>query len=235
MDYIDQLNAFGAKSAGILSPGATALYVRLFLLNNAHNWAEYFPATLSMLQLATGTGSINTIRTWQKELEDKGFIICKRGGHKKPNLYNLPQLYVSKNDRYKCNVSMIDIKTDTNIDTYVDTKTDTKTDSIKDIDIDIERESKKKSAAHSKKAKPFSPPSLEEVCAYIQDKALQVDGKRFFDYYDANDWRDRDNKPVRSWKQKCITWDRHNDGSSYQRNQSAPVTESTRKIVMGGI
>ncbi len=121
MNYIEQMNAFSAQSAGILSPGATALYVRLFMLNNQHHWAEYFPATLALLQAVTMTGSINTIRAWQKELEDKGFIECKRGGHKKPNLYKLPKLYISNTDT----------KTDTKTDTNTDTNTDTKTDSIK--------------------------------------------------------------------------------------------------------
>jgi len=141
MNYIDQLNAFGAKSAGVLSPGATALYVRLFLLNNQHHWAEYFPASLSLLQALTKTGSINTIRTWQAELESLGFVECRKGGHKKPNLYKLHKLYVS----------MSDIKTDTKVDTKTDIKTDIKTDSIKEEEV---KEDKKKSVSHSKKTAP---------------------------------------------------------------------------------
>ena len=128
MDYMRQLNAFGMKSAGILSPGAVNLYVRLFLLNNQHNWAEYFPASYSLLKMLIGIESNNSINRWQQELIDKGFIEYKKGGGKgagkKPNLYKLIPLYDSQ----------------TGVQTGVVTgvKTGVKTGDIKDIDIDID-------------------------------------------------------------------------------------------------
>ena len=61
------------------------------------------------------------------------------------------------------------------------------------------------------KRKPFTPPTLEEVKAYISEKELAVDAQRFFDYYEAGKWHDGSGKPVKNWKQKCITWDKHTD------------------------
>jgi hypothetical protein len=211
MNYIEQFNAFTVKSAGILSPGATALYVRLFQLNNQHHWAEYFPASLSLLQAMTRTGSINTIRSWQEELESHGFIECRRGGHKKPNLYKLPKLYVSISDTY----------TDIKGDTYTDTKTDTKTDSIKNKKVNV---NKKKSTTYSKKK--FTPPTLEEVRAYIQEKNLHVDADYFFQYYSEGDWKDKAGNEVKSWKQKLITWNRRDGGGSQQQKPASTIVDT---------
>ena len=99
MNYIEQFNAFGVKSAGILSPNSVACYVRLFLLNNQRNWAEYFPASHSLLCAMTGIGSRNTIDSILKELQENGFIEVKKGGGRKPNLIKLVNLYCSKTEQ----------------------------------------------------------------------------------------------------------------------------------------
>lgn len=72
------------------------------------------------------------------------------------------------------------------------------------------------------KRKAFTPPLFEEVLAYVMDKGLNVDAKRFFDYYEAGDWHDAKGKPVKNWKQKCITWDKH--------QPSQPNKDSTKAI-----
>ena len=61
------------------------------------------------------------------------------------------------------------------------------------------------------KKKRFTPPTLEEVKAYIAERncAAVVDAKKFFDYLTAGGWHDSEGKPVRNWKQKLITWETH--------------------------
>ena len=61
------------------------------------------------------------------------------------------------------------------------------------------------------KSKSFTPPTLEDVKAYIaeRDCAAVVDAKKFFDYFEAGHWNDSEGKPVRNWKQKLITWETH--------------------------
>ncbi len=65
------------------------------------------------------------------------------------------------------------------------------------------------SAREGKKRQRFKPPTLEEVKAYISEKNLNVDAQRFFDYFEAGDWHDSKGNPVRNWKQKIITWAKH--------------------------
>lgn len=57
------------------------------------------------------------------------------------------------------------------------------------------------------KKKRFTPPSLDEVKAYATTRGRSDLSKSFFDYYDAGDWKDKDGKPVKNWKQKFISWE----------------------------
>lgn len=75
-----------------------------------------------------------------------------------------------------------------------------------------------------KPKKKFVPPSYEEVKAYIDEKRLNVDAQRFLDFYEAGDWHDGKGKAVKSWKQKCLTWDKHDTGSHSYKDQ--PKAES---------
>lgn len=63
----------------------------------------------------------------------------------------------------------------------------------------------------SKEKRPigFSPPSLEDINAYIKEKKLIIDGKAFFDYFTATNWTDSKGQQVKSWKGKILTWNNH--------------------------
>ena len=80
-----------------------------------------------------------------------------------------------------------------------------------------------------KPKKKFMPPSYEEVKAYIDEKRLNVDAHKFFDYYEAGDWHDGNGKAVKSWKQKCLTWDKHDTGGHSYAEQ--PKVESNHSEV----
>lgn len=58
-----------------------------------------------------------------------------------------------------------------------------------------------------RKSKPFVPPTLEEVRAYVDEKGYHFDPQSFFDYYTVSNWHFSNGKPVKSWKQCCVTWE----------------------------
>lgn len=62
------------------------------------------------------------------------------------------------------------------------------------------------------KRKPFTPPTIEEVRDYAKLRGSSVDVQKFYDYFQAGNWIDSEGKPVRSWKQKFITWEKFNEG-----------------------
>jgi hypothetical protein len=69
------------------------------------------------------------------------------------------------------------------------------------------------------------------VRAYIVEKKLNVNAQKFFDYYDAGDWHDAKGKAVKNWKQKCLTWDKHDAGSV----AGNCVEHSNATFIMGGL
>lgn len=51
-------------------------------------------------------------------------------------------------------------------------------------------------------------PSLKEIEEYVREKNYNIDCKKFFEYYSSNDWKDKNNKPVKNWKLKLLVWRR---------------------------
>lgn len=63
------------------------------------------------------------------------------------------------------------------------------------------------------KRKVLKKPTLEEVKAYCEERNNNVDAQRFIDFYEANNWTDSKGNKVKSWKQKVITWESHQDNN----------------------
>lgn len=53
------------------------------------------------------------------------------------------------------------------------------------------------------RAKRFTPPTLEEVKSYVQERGNKIDPETFLNYYVANGWKD-----VKDWKAKVRVWER---------------------------
>lgn len=65
----------------------------------------------------------------------------------------------------------------------------------------------------------FKKPTVEEIEKYCQERSNNVDAQQFFDYYEANDWKDKDGKKVKSWKQKMIAnWEKTAKPKSSREN-----------------
>lgn len=55
----------------------------------------------------------------------------------------------------------------------------------------------------------FTPPTLEEVKKYCEERNNGVDYNRFYEYYSIANWKDSKGNPVRNWKQKMIAnWEK---------------------------
>lgn len=72
--------------------------------------------------------------------------------------------------------------------------------------IDKEKENVKR-----KSASRFTPPTIEEVANYAQEKGYAIDPERFIDYYESVGWK-VGQKPMKDWRAAMRTWaarDRH--------------------------
>ena len=67
-----------------------------------------------------------------------------------------------------------------------------------------------------KKRKRFTPPTVEEVRAYCQERNNSIDPQRFVDFYTANGWTQGRGKPIKDWRAAVRTWEDRD-------KQTAPV------------
>ena len=83
------------------------------------------------------------------------------------------------------------------------------------IEIDSIGDKSPKTSAKTTKKRTFKPPTLAEVNDYIMEKGIHnVSAKDFVDYYEAGNWHDAKGNKVKSWKQKLLTWARHENGNA---------------------
>ncbi len=58
------------------------------------------------------------------------------------------------------------------------------------------------------------PPTLEEIEKYCRERNSTVDPQKFFEYFEAGNWKDSKGQPVRNWKQKLLTWEKYDQGKN---------------------
>jgi hypothetical protein len=70
----------------------------------------------------------------------------------------------------------------------------------------------------------FTPPSIDEVKAYCQERGNGVDAERFIDYYNANGWRVGKNA-MKDWKAAVRTWEKngYGNGGNYSNKKPVPM------------
>ena len=83
--------------------------------------------------------------------------------------------------------------------------------------------------------RPMSPPAPEQegpdfetVRREAKKRGCEELARPFFDYYAAAGWRDREGRPVRSWKQKLVLWqERESKGGFSGPRRAAPVVRES--------
>ena len=79
------------------------------------------------------------------------------------------------------------------------------------------------------KAKRFTPPTLEEVQAYCNERNNNVDANHFIDYYTSNGWLVGKNK-MKDWKAAIRTWERNGYSSSRQSKPNKPINQTAQEL-----
>lgn len=104
----------------------------------------------------------------------------------------------------------------------------------KSIELDSIGDKSPKTPAKPPKKRAFIPPTLEEVNDYILERGIHnVSAKAFFDYYEAGDWHDAKGNKVKSWKQKLLTWARHEDSEvkpSQNLTRSQQINQNVESV-----
>jgi hypothetical protein len=82
-----------------------------------------------------------------------------------------------------------------------------------------------------KKRKRFTPPTLEEVKAYCEQRHSSVDPIQFFEYFTADpdrQWIDAKGNKVTNWKAKILTWEKFDTKPAAQ---TAPRMNKTEQYI----
>lgn len=83
--------------------------------------------------------------------------------------------------------------------------------SSKDKDKDKDKDDDKK--GNSAREARFTPPSIEEVAAYCQERGNGVDAARFVDFYSSKGWMVGKTK-MKDWKAAIRNWERSSDAKA---------------------
>lgn len=94
---------------------------------------------------------------------------------------------------------------------------------IDNLEDNLERE-KRDEAARGKR-KRFTPPTLEEVEAYCDERENGIDPQQFVDYYESNGWKVGRNS-MRDWKAAVRTWERR-DGTAPKKPRKSKGRKMT--------
>ncbi|MCD7881057.1 MAG: hypothetical protein LUG47_05235 [Clostridiales bacterium] len=93
-----------------------------------------------------------------------------------------------------------------------ETKTKTKTEAEAEAEAEAETEAGLLPAAAGEKdgstasaPRRADRPTREQVFDFLRERGLQVDGERFWNYYQARDWLTRNGKPV-DWRKRAESW-----------------------------
>lgn len=65
------------------------------------------------------------------------------------------------------------------------------------------------------KREQFSPPSIQDVTEYCQEKGYRIDAEAFVAYYDSVGWM-IGKKKMKSWKSALVTWTKRNHGAQQE-------------------
>lgn len=78
-----------------------------------------------------------------------------------------------------------------------------------------------------KRARKFTPPTLDEVRTYCAERDNDVDAEAWYAHYEANGWMVGRNK-MKSWQAAVRTWERNEFGGAKQAKKANKVTDAGR-------
>ena len=142
-----------------------------------------------------------------KQLQAYGLIDVIRQGVQRPNKVYIRKL---KNFTSCCKKNLLhDVK-----------KINANETEMNETEINETEKRKRAGKPASSPMATFTPPTLEEIRAYCQDRGNNIDPESFLDFYASKGWMVGRNK-MRDWKAAVRTWER--------RDRERPAMRLTRR------
>lgn len=115
-----------------------------------------------------------------------------------------------------------------NRQTIDEQKTNSDIDLDLDKDIDIDKYKRKELSKDNSKRKVFTPPTVEEVKAYCEERNNGIDPEYFIAFYESKGWMIGKNK-MKSWKAAIITWEKNSKKEGKSDGKQHNTTEFTEE------
>jgi len=84
------------------------------------------------------------------------------------------------------------------------------------------------------KAKRFTPPTIQEVTAYCQERKNTVSPQKFIDYYQGNGWM-RGKSKIKCWKSCVRTWEQNSDNNQTASPGPRPMLSDIMRDQRNGV
>ena len=104
-------------------------------------------------------------------------------------------------------------------------------------EVEGEKESEKESEndsytppTPSPRGKRFSPPTVDEVRAYCQERNNGVDPESFVAFYASKGWK-IGQSPMKDWKQAVITWEKRRKQEGKEKPTAQSMNDETWKYI----
>lgn len=107
---------------------------------------------------------------------------------------------------------------------YTKTKTETETNT--------ETNTPSSDGVDKPRAKRFTPPTVEQVAAYVRERRSSVDPQEFVDFYASKGWM-VGKTPMKDWKAACRNaekWDRWNKAQPQQHPSAPPDPKALERV-----
>ena len=165
-------------------------------LNENIPYTDEMLATLFNRQLNTVRLALNTFKRFGMiEWDDNG--LCINNWEKHQNVEGLDKIREQNRIRqanYRKNQKLL---SDSNV-----TVTSHNAPEV-ELEVDIDKE---KSSEVKKGAAKFTPPSVNEIEKYCQERNNNIDAEQFYNFYQAKGWYVGKNK-MKDWKAAIRTWE----------------------------
>lgn len=79
-------------------------------------------------------------------------------------------------------------------------------DALTELERSNKTSSKRSNETSSKKSTKFTPPTDEEVAAYVAEKGYHFNPAQFVPHYQSKGWK-VGNQPMKDWRAACRTWE----------------------------
>lgn len=209
MNYIRELNAFRDwVLLNRLSTGQIALWHSLMCINNRTGWSEWFTTPNQTLQLMTGL-SRQGLDKARLQLSQQNLIQYRKGKSNNAGQYKIISFSESE-----CQIVGTEIDTE---GAFQESQEGHKSSTL------FKQKQKQKELNDppiSPKGERFTPPALDAVIAYCEERQNNVDAGKWFDFYSSKGWMVGRNK-MKDWKAAVRTWEKNDfkPQSQYQRTK----------------